>query len=1070
MGTLNRKIARRYGKAIDLNNFKADGSLETGAPTIYDSADLLPTSGVAVGTQAYVTANQKLYIRATGGWYNVATVNTTPTINSVADASSNTSPFTLAKDGSTTTVITITATDSEGFPLTFSAVANSGFNGLATVAQDSSVFTITPKSIDSATTTEGTLTFRASDGVNIASEIATFSLTFEPANSKFTTALIKASGNNGTNATFTDNSSNSPASNTAHTITRYGNTSNQAFTPHHPAGYSFEVVGNTDAIAIDSGYFTTNTTWWKSSGFTIEGWVQLTSTDNTAIFDNRSSGTSGFLFNYNNTNTKIAIYANGGWAGTFSTAVPRDGKWHYIALTMSGTSANLYVDGIKDSTTVTVANTATYAYFGKSQNTLGAVQYTPRQSNACEGLYRDFKFTAGVQYTGSTMTVPTTRLDSDSDTALFVTMGPFPRDISSNASTVTVLGTTNKSVADSPSPYDHVTYSPSSHGASVYFDGTGDYLTVPTSADFNYGTGDYTIEFWHYPETIEVQSIIDQRSQDSPGQAVPLIWLNSNGYYYFYINGSNVMNTGNNSVIANRWYHVVLQKSSNTTKFFLNGVHKGSTYTDNLTYIAGGTLYIGKRWTAGPFALDGHIADFRIVKGTAVYNHSGFTPPTAPLTAIANTKLLTCNDTPNIYDADGSRAEIALVGDAKSSTAQTKYASASMYFDGNGDVVRVGSTGGTADSYDLDQFAFSDEPFSIEFWMRASALPASATVLSFIKYNGNGGNNTPHFYMNTSSLKYWRDGSDQIVASGLSTNTWYHVSYNRFSGRDALYINGTVQGNTNISNTAYEQGRLALGQYYNTTNGLASSAYFNGYIEDLRVTKGKIRNVMPTAETFTADSNTTFLTAHTSTITDGSSNNHTITTSGSPTVYDFGPAPGMKSIYFDGTNDYLSMGTGLFANTDFTIEFWWYPPEDGDSYSTGDITSSSHTFIDSRGGVRLQLWYNITSSSSSANASTGGYTSGYYGNAGSLYYPDVERRWTHFAYVRSSGTLKCYVNGIDQGWSQSITADPSNNTTYIGARHDNQATRMKGYISNYRISNVARYTGNFTAPTAELEA
>ena len=68
-----------------------------GGLEIYDSAGLLPTSGVTNGTQAYVTANQKLYIRATGGWYNVATVNTTPTISSVADASSNTSPFDLVK-------------------------------------------------------------------------------------------------------------------------------------------------------------------------------------------------------------------------------------------------------------------------------------------------------------------------------------------------------------------------------------------------------------------------------------------------------------------------------------------------------------------------------------------------------------------------------------------------------------------------------------------------------------------------------------------------------------------------------------------------------------------------------------------------------------------------------------------------------------------------------------------------------------------------------------------------------------------------------------------------------------
>ena len=1065
MGTLNRKIARRYGKAIDLNNFKADGSLETGAPTIYDSAGLLPTSGVAVGTQAYVTANQKLYIRATGGWYNVATVNTTPTIISVADAGGDSSPFTLAPDGSTTTVITITATDSEGFPLTFSAVANSDFNGLATVAQDSSVFTITPKSSDYATTTSGTLTFRASDGVNIASEIATFSLTFEVADSKFTTALIKASGNNGTNTTINDSSSNSPASNTAHTITRYGNTSNQAFTPHHPAGYSFEVVGNTDAIAIDSGYFATNTTWWKSSGFTIEGWVQLTSTDNTAIFDNRSSGTSGFLVNYNNTNAKIAIYANGGWAGTFSTTVPRDGKWHYIALTMSGTSANLYVDGIKDSTTVTVANTATYSYFGKSQNTLGAVQYTPRQSNACEGLYRDFKFTAGAQYTGATMTVPAKRKNSDSNTALFVTMSPFPRDISSNASTVTALGSTNRSVADGPSPYNHEEYDASSHGTSVYFDGTGDYLTVPTSADFNYGTGDYTIEFWHYPETIEVQSIIDQRSQDSPGQNVPLIWLNGAGYYYFYINGSSVMTTGLESVLAKRWHHVVLQKSSNTTKFFINGVHKGSTYTDNLTYIAGGTLYIGKRWSAGPFALDGHIADFRIVKGTAVYNHSGFTPPTAPLTAIANTKLLTCNDTANIFNAAGASNQIALGGDAKSSTSVKKYADASISLDGSGDFITIG------DDTNLD---FGSEPFTMEGWYKADTTSGDHYLISS---SGGTYNAAPsHFGINIYQGN-WRVGgfNDKLiggVGSGVNTGIdtdWHHFAWTHNTQRQInFYVDGAQVGSTvDVSSDTFDcGGSFVIGGFHSNTG----YGNWDGHLEDIRITKGLSRYpFVPHATTHTSDASTVLLAAHATTIVDGSSNSRTITSNSAPTVStSIAPHVGMNSIYFDGTDDFITTAASNdwgFGTSAYTIEFWYKSTDtDGEVVSAFDPSSPYAGW-----SVRLTngiVTYYIHNGSSGTGWETFG---------GSVAINDD--KWHHVALTSANGssTVKCFINGSFTGSNAMSNIHPSS-TGYalrIGAAANASSSHWRptaGYISNVRLSSTERYTNSFTPPTAELTA
>ena len=109
--SLNRKIARRYSKAVSNENFRSDGTLFATA-TVYDSTADLPTSNVTRGAQGYVSSNQRLYIRGTGGWYNIATINNTPSINSVQTARGDSSPFTLASDGATTTVITITATDS----------------------------------------------------------------------------------------------------------------------------------------------------------------------------------------------------------------------------------------------------------------------------------------------------------------------------------------------------------------------------------------------------------------------------------------------------------------------------------------------------------------------------------------------------------------------------------------------------------------------------------------------------------------------------------------------------------------------------------------------------------------------------------------------------------------------------------------------------------------------------------------------------------------------------------------------------------------------------------------------
>jgi hypothetical protein len=146
--------------------------------TVYSTRANLPSSGNSEGDQAYVTENNRLYIWNGSGWYNIALINLAPSIQSVLDSDGGTTPFSLATDGTSTT-ITITANDSDGDPLTYTAEADSDFTGLATISQADNVFTVTPFSEDSATTTSGTITFKADDGVNIASSAAqTFTLTF----------------------------------------------------------------------------------------------------------------------------------------------------------------------------------------------------------------------------------------------------------------------------------------------------------------------------------------------------------------------------------------------------------------------------------------------------------------------------------------------------------------------------------------------------------------------------------------------------------------------------------------------------------------------------------------------------------------------------------------------------------------------------------------------------------------------------------------------------------------------------------------------------------------------------
>jgi hypothetical protein len=151
----------------------ADGS----GLVVYATLDDLPTSGLTSGDQAYVTATNRLYVSNGSGWYNVALFNATPTLSI-----SPSGAVSLAVDGSTPTVITLTGTDSDNADanLTYTVESDGSFSNIATISQDSSVFTITPLAEDSATPGSSTLTFKVSDGISFGSGTKTFSLTFGP--------------------------------------------------------------------------------------------------------------------------------------------------------------------------------------------------------------------------------------------------------------------------------------------------------------------------------------------------------------------------------------------------------------------------------------------------------------------------------------------------------------------------------------------------------------------------------------------------------------------------------------------------------------------------------------------------------------------------------------------------------------------------------------------------------------------------------------------------------------------------------------------------------------------------
>jgi len=204
----------------------------------------------------------------------------------------------------------------------------------------------------------------------------------------------------------------------------------------------------------------------------------------------------------------------------------------------------------------------------------------------------------------------------------------------------------------------------SNDGGSAVFSGTSantnTRVNIPTSSNFNFGTGDFTIEaFINIKTSKNYHNIYDQRTptQDATTNS-PIIYIDSNNYIIFYVGGSG--RAYSSSLVLGTWYHVAVTRASGSTKMFLDGTQQGSTYSDSLTYVQPASDFsFGGSLEQNSYNLDGFISNLRVVKGTALYT-SNFTAPTAALTAVSGTSLLTAQGSTPFVDNSGNSVALTL--------------------------------------------------------------------------------------------------------------------------------------------------------------------------------------------------------------------------------------------------------------------------------------------------------------------------------------------------------------------------------------------------------------------------
>jgi len=185
-------------------------------------------------------------------------------------------------------------------------------------------------------------------------------------------------------------------------------------------------------------------------------------------------------------------------------------------------------------------------------------------------------------------------------------------------------------------------------------------LSFHVSANYDL-PADFTIEAWvHATGARTTSDVIASRWVS--GNRIWLLTYDNVNKWSFAVNNSSLI-TYNSTIAYNTWYHIAVTRSGTTVTMWLNGVSVGTATSSYNFTSATQPLFIGRNGDSTDGSQDwlGYISNFRIVKGTALYT-SNFTPPTAPLTAISGTQVLTCKSS-TIIDKSTNNFTITKNGD-----------------------------------------------------------------------------------------------------------------------------------------------------------------------------------------------------------------------------------------------------------------------------------------------------------------------------------------------------------------------------------------------------------------------
>ena len=525
-------------------------------------------------------------------------------------------------------------------------------------------------------------------------------------------------------------------------------------------GGSFEFDGSGDYLqTADSSDFTVG-----SGDYTIEGWFYPENVSSTRrLCGQRASNASKLQF-------LLEISSSGVLSYYFSISdssyeVQGDAlvanRWYHIAVTRNGNVHTLYVNGHSVGTRTqsgTLDDRAQPFSIGRQGN------YT---SDTFDGYIQDFRIYKGVAKYTSNFIPASTNPDILPDT-------PSGVAYSSELTKIT--------------------------DGAVAFDGSGDFLALNDSSDFSFD-GDFTVEAFVY-QTVQAdhKNIFSTENFDFK--------IRGNGKVRIYTASSGTDTT--QTVPLMKWTHLALVRESGTIKVYFDGV--GETVSQTIASDGSSAAEIGRRIRGSQEPFNGYISNLRVIKGTALYT-SNFTPPTEPLTAVTNTKLLCCQSKTSSVAAAVTPATITANGNAAATNfnpftddintirgQETGYSTFnplkqspdSSLSDGNLKNT-IGSTQGNQQAYTT--IGMSSGKYYVEFQHLSGGYPLyGVTTEADIVGRAPGGSGSTMGYAYGYLGKKWNNGDQGVIGTQPPNGSTIGIAFDADNGEIEFFLDGVSQG------------------------------------------------------------------------------------------------------------------------------------------------------------------------------------------------------------------------------------------------------------------------------------